>query len=779
MTALKLPVGRSTVLTITVISCLILIGCQPKWTETERSGYRLVENKGGKTLGYSPESGIQLLTEQGFAFKDLNKDGTLNPYEDWRLPAGERAADLAARMSVEQIAGLMLYSAHQRLPGGGFGGQDTYGGKSLEESGAQASDLTDQQRKFLTEDNLRHVLLTTVESPAVAAQWNNNAQALVEGLGMGIPANNSTDPRHEAGSDDEFNLGAGGNISRWPGAIGLAASFDPELVKQFGEIASREYRALGMATALSPQVDLATDPRWYRFSGTFGEQPELATAMARAYVDGFQTSSAAKEISDGWGYESVNAMVKHWPGGGTGEGGRDAHYGFGKFAVFPGNNLETHIKPFVEGAFDLQGGTKMASAVMPYYTISFGLNPGGENVGNAFSAYFITDLLRNKYGYDGVVCTDWGVTRPDEGMAVFGRTPWGVEHLSVAERHYKILMAGCDQFGGNNEAAPVLEAYAMGVEEHGEEYMRARFETSAVRLLKNIFRVGLFENPYLDVPETEQLVGNPEYMEAGYNAQLKSVVVLKNQRGVLPLREGSKVYIPQRFVPPSQTFFGQPIPGRWEDPINPSMAGKYFTLTDNPEEAEVALVEITSPINGRTAGYNTDDAAKGGNGFLPISLQYGPYTATEARDPSLAGDAREGDVLNRSYKGKTVTAHNQTDLKLVLDTKKAMKGKPVIVVLRMSNPTVVAEFESQVQGLVVNFNVQDQAILDIVSGKAIPSGLLPLQMPANMGTVERQFEDVPLDMEPHMDSEGHVYDFGFGLDWNGRIADERTEKYRK
>ncbi|MCB0630049.1 MAG: glycoside hydrolase family 3 protein, partial [Lewinella sp.] len=526
---------------------LLLSSCGPKWTETENGTIHIVTNDGGATLGYSPGSGVSILTADRFAFKDLNKNGELDKYEDWRLSAQERAEDLASKMSIEQIAGLMLYSGHQRIPGGGFGAGGTYGGKKFEESGAPSSDLTDQQIDFLTNDNLRHVLITTVESPEVAAVWNNNAQALVEGLGLGIPANNSSDPRHQADSDEEYTLGAGGDISRWPGSIGLAASFDPALVKQFGEIASKEYRALGIATALSPQVDLATDPRWYRFSGTFGPSPELSTDMARAYVDGFQTSSGDQEIDSGWGYESVNAMVKHWPGGGAGEGGRDAHYGFGKFAVFPGNNLQTHMKPFIEGAFNLDGGTGMASAVMPYYTISFGQNPDGENVGNAFSKYFITDQLRGKYGYDGVVCTDWGVTRPDEGMAAFGRTPWGVESLTEAERHYKIIMAGCDQFGGNNDAGPVLEAYQMGVKEFGEEEMRQRMETSAVRLLKNIFRVGLFENPYLDVDHTKELVGNSDFMQAGFEAQLKSIVMLKNKDNILPAGKEQTVYIPKRY----------------------------------------------------------------------------------------------------------------------------------------------------------------------------------------------------------------------------------------
>ena len=758
---------------------VFVTACGPKWEESPMEGYTLVKNEGGATLGYSPESGVSLLTVDRLAFKDLNRNGTLEPYEDWRLSVAERAADLAGRMSVEQIAGLMLYSGHQRVPGGGFGAGGTYNGDAFDESGALPSDLTDQQKKFLTEDNLRHVLITSVENAGVAAQWNNNVQALVEGLGLGIPSNNSTDPRHEAETDEEYTLGAGGDISRWPNSIGLAASFDPALVKRFGEIASIEYRALGMATALSPQVDLATDPRWYRFSGTFGEEPGLATEMARAYVDGFQTSSADKEISNGWGYESVNAMVKHWPGGGSGEGGRDAHYGFGKFAVYPGNNLEMHKTPFLEGAFNLEGGTGKAAAVMPYYTISFNQDPGGDNVGNSFSPYFITDQLRGEYGYDGVICTDWGITRPDEGMAAFGRTPWGVEHLTVAERHYRILMAGCDQFGGNNEAGPVLEAYQMGVAEHGEEAMRERFETSARRLLTNIFQVGLFENPYLDVAETKAIVGNPEFMQEGYEAQQRSVVVLKNQDGVLPIAKELTVYIPQRYVPESQSFFGQTIPGRWEEPIKAETAAAYFNVTENPAEADLALVVITDPENGRTAGYSTVDAESGGNGFFPISLQYGPYTATEARDPSLAGDAREGDVLNRTYKGKSVTAKNHTDLKLIQDTKAAMKGKPVVVILKMSNPTVVSEFEGDIQGLAISFNVQNQAVLDVLTGIVKPSGLLPLQMPSGMATVERQFEDVPLDMEPYTDAQGNTYDFGFGLNWEGPINDERTQKYAR
>mgnify|MGYP006184567601 FL=1 len=768
---------------ITFASLMLLVAtqmeAQKKWSETPKGSFNRIENTGGQTLGYSPNSGVKILTVDGLAFKDLNKNGKLDRYEDWRKPVAERAKDLASQMTLDQIAGLMLYSRHQAVPaqaGGYFGG--TYNGKPFPESGAKSHDLSDQQKAFLTTDNLRHVLMTSVENPTVSALWNNNVQALVESIGVGIPANNSSDPRHGANKDSEYNAGSGGAISQWPEELGLAATFDPAITEQFGTIAAKEYRALGIATALSPQIDLATEPRWNRFVGTFGEDPKLATDMARAYVDGFQSSPKAIAAYEGWGNQSVNAMIKHWPSGGPEEGGRDGHFAYGKFAVYPGNNFETHLKTFLDGAFKLNGGTKKASAVMPYYTISFNQDKKyGENVGNGFSKFIVTDLLRDKYGYDGVVCTDWAITG-DEGKTpdVFAGKSWGTEKMTIAERHYKAMMAGVDQFGGNNDIKPVLAAYQMGVKEHGEAFMRNRFEKSAVRLLLNIFRVGLFENAYLDPEETKAIVGKPEYMKAGYDAQLKSIVLIKNQNKTLPIAQGKTVYVPKRTTPPGVNFFGMPTPEKTEYPVNLDLIKKYYTVTDDPAKADFAMVFIKSPVSN---GYSRADREAGGNGYVPISLQLKDYTATDARAQSMAaGDpVIDPTITNRSYLNKTSKSNSYPDLNTILDTKKAMNGKPVLVAITVSNPMVFGEFEKEVDAIVGEFGVQMEALLDIVSGKTEPSGLLPLQMPIDMTTVEKQFEDVPHDMIPYRDSNGNVYDFGFGLNWKGTIKDARTEKY--
>ncbi len=749
-----------------------------KWNRTEADGYTIIDNGDGKQLGVAKEGGADIITEDGYAFKDFLHTGKLVPYEDWRLSYEERAKDLAGRISIEDIAGLMLYSAHQMVPAVGpraavFGG--TYGGKKYEESGAASWDLTDQQKKFITEDKVRHVLVTGLESTETAVRWNNKLQALAESQGFGIPANNSTDPRHTAGTEAEYMGVTGEPISKWANGIGLSASFDPEEVREFGEIGAAEYRALGITTALSPQIDLATEPRWMRFADTFGEHTQMTIDMTKAYCDGFQTT---KDSPDGWGMDSVNAMVKHFPGGGPVESGRDAHYAYGKYAVYPGNNFKEHLKPFAEGAFKLDGKTKMASAVMPYYTVSTDVDKTyGENVGNSFNKYLIGDLLRDELHYDGVVCTDWGITH-DTGRTEeeFAGKCWGVEHLTEAERHFKALVAGVDQFGGNNDVAPVLEAYQMLCEAYGEKAAEERFRRSGYRLLLNIFRTGLFENPYLDLEKSMQTVGSPEFVEKGYRSQLRSITMLKNKGGVLPLESGIKVYVPDRFIRSYLNFMSFPTGDKKITPAGKRSLAKKFTIVDTPEEADAAVCFVESPIS---IGYDPADRENGGNGYVPISLQYRPYQALHAREHSLAGGDPLEQSNDRNYKGKWNTTANEADLENVIEMKKRMGDKPVITVVTLKNPMVMAELEPYTDAILVEYGVSADAVTDVLTGAFEPEGLLPVQMPADMDTVEEQCEDVAFDMRCYKDSEGHVYDFGFGLNYKGVIRDERTKRYVK
>ena len=739
-----------------------------------------VKNTNGPELVYSDKSGIKIIEKDGLYFKNHSKTGVLQPYEDWRLSADKRAEDLANKMNIKEIAGLMLFTSHLAIPSIGVRAQ-TYNGKKYEESQANAWDLTDIQKTYFQESYIKHSLVTSVESPEVAAKWNNNIQEISESQSWGIPVVHASDPRHSVNADTEFNEGSGGKISQWPEQLGLAATFDPKEAKKFGEIASREYRAMGLTLTLTPQADLGTEPRWMRLIGSFGEHTELCTDMVKAYIDGFQTTSS----TNGWGIESVNTMVKHWPGGGACESGRDAHFGYGKYAVYPGENFKEHQKPFINGAFKLEDGTEKASSVMPYYTISYNQDKKyNENVGNSYSKYMITDLLRNECNYDEVICTDWCITG-DEPKNILellsGDQCWGVEEgYTVAERHYKLLLAGVDQFGGNKDPKPVLEAYELMKKDYGEDWAEARFRKSAMRILRNMFRIGIFENPYTDVETASKVVGNDKYMEAGLETQKKSIVMLKNN-DVLPLSKKTKVYIPKRLFPEQMGWYLEKIPSFEGYNMNMNEISKVFEIVEKPEEADVAIVRIKSPEKAfnRYNGYDIEEANKGENGYLPISLQYRLYTAKYAREKSIAGDPRSEKQLNRTYKNKTIDTLNESDLDLVLDTKKRMGDKPVIVIVSTSNPFVISEFEPVVDSILIEFGVTTSALLDIISGKFEPSGLLPIQMPIDMKTVELQKEDVAFDMEPYVDSCGNIYDFGFGLNFSGVISDWRNKKYTK
>lgn len=731
--------------------------------KTEKNGILRLTQENGKTLAWSKESGVTLIEKDGFYFKDLAKTGELLPYEDWRLPVEERAKDLASRLSIPEIAGLMLYSPHQMVPGVPFGPfQGTYGGKTVEEAGEAHYALTDQQKQFLDEEHIRHILLISVENAATSAAWSNELQKRAEEAPFGIPVNISSDPRNGANANTgaEFKT-SGSDVSKWPEGIGFASCFDPEVVRQFAQDASKEYRALGITTALGPQIDLSTEPRWFRFPDTLGMDVETTKKLTEAYCDGMQTTEGAE---NGWGKDSVNTMVKHWPGGGTGEGGRDAHYAFGEFAVYPGNNFETHLKPFTEAAFCLDGPTKYASAVMPYYTVSFGIDiKNGKNVGNSYSEYIIKDLLREKYGYKGVVCTDWGITGdPNPTVEGFGARCYGVQDLTVAERHLTCILNGVDQFGGNCESAPIIEAYKIGCERFGEEAMRARYERSAARLLTNIFNCGLFEDPYLDPEESAKIVGCQEFYEHGYKAQQKSIVLLKNRNNTLPLKKGIKVYVPNRHMTVSKSFMRWDEPAKEIIPLPDGLGAEFGELVSDPKEADAAIVFVVSPS---CNPYKEEEVAEGGNGYFPVTLQYRPYTATEAREVSLAGgDPREASA-NRSYKGKTNTAYNESDLDNILEARRAMGDKPVIVVATMTNPMIVSEFEKEVDVLIAEFGVSRQASLDVVFGNYHPTGRLPIQIPKDMATVEHHCEDLACDLECHVDEAGNVYDYGFGLSY--------------
>lgn len=763
------------------------------YTETATDyGYTIVEQEGGKRLSYSPDSGLKLIEQDGFAFKDFEGTGELVPYEDWRLTAEERAEDLAGRLTIEQIAGLMCFSAHVF---------------DIEDDGP----VTDVQKEFL-DGHVRAVLNAASGYPAFQqAEWANHMQAYVEGSDNKIPVNFSSDPRN------------GTNCTDWPENLALAATFDPAVAKQAGAGIAKEMREMGITTFLGPQTDVSSDPRWNRFSGTFGEDPALSRDMCRALCDGLQSTVDESGEDQGWGTGSLVAMVKHWPAEGPGEGGREAHPEGGKYAVYPGDNFEALMIPFVDGAFKLDGKTGCAAEVMTSYTIAYDENKKyGELVGSGFSEYKVSELLRDRFGFQGAACTDWSVLNDVDETGAKSYRCWGVEdpnEWNPAKRASLAVSVGVDQMGGCNDPTLLVSAYEDMKADLGEEQADANFRASAKRLLLGYFNTGIFEDPYVDVEKARADIdkGDEEAIAAALAAQVKGIVMLKNHDGIIKKGDESakpKVYVPMRYTAAyraSATMDRAP----WKEtaatcalPLPQGTLEKYFdvvtdtladTLTGPVDETTGKATPAATDVTRLTAADIADcdyvlvcaaapfnASARAGRDenleYVPLSVQYRPYTADNeyVRKTSIAGDVLDdGTQENRSYFGKTSMVTNEEQLDQILDAAAVAHeaGKPCIVILDIMQPMCVHEFESEVDAILVSMSGSTEAACRIVAGLDEPSGLLPMQMPKDMLDVEKQLEDLPRDMECYTDADGNKYDFGFGLNYAGPISDERTEKY--
>ncbi|UXW84682.1 glycoside hydrolase family 3 protein [Microbacterium azadirachtae] len=588
-------------------------------------------------------------TDEGVRFRDLNGNGVMDPYEDPRLSAEERVEDLLGRLSIEEKVGLLFHTVIE------IGDE----GELREEPGAISKSPTSVVvlGKHLTHFNV-HGMRTAREG----ARWNNRLQALAARSPHGIPVTISTDPRH-AFVENSGVAFAAGPFSQWPEPLGLAALDDVDLVRRFAEIAGREYRAVGIRMALHPQVDLPTEARWGRQAQTFGYDAERVAEMTGAYLEGFQ--------GERLGPDSVACITKHFPGGGPQLDGEDAHFPYGREQVYPGGRFEEHLRPFVEA---IRRGT---AGIMPYYGMPVGLVRHGEpieEVGFSYSRQIVTDLLREELGYDGVVLSDWELINDNHvGDQVLPARAWGVEELSPRERLLRLLDAGVDQFGGEECVELLQELLAEGA------VAEERIDRSARRILLVKFRLGLFDDPYVDEDEAERIVGAAEFRAEGERAQAESVTVLQNRDRTLPLFRGGR---PRIYA---------------EGVATDALAG-YGDRVAAPEEAELALVRIGAPFEPR------DDL------FLEAWFHQGSLEFP----PGLVARLRR------------IAAHC-----------------PLVVVVNLDRPAILTPLVPFAAAIAVEFGTSDAALLAALSGRIPPRGVLPVDIPRSMDAVRAAFADMP------------------------------------
>ncbi len=742
---------------------------EAKWTSEEtRDGWTKVTNPDdGAELGVMDAS--KIIQVDGLAFKDMNGNGKLDLYEDWRQDKDARAAALAEMLSAEDIFPLLWAGGTTA----GFGDTDVNATEYVDEgSRAGVSRLE-----------------ANAESFASAVEWINMIQGVCEESAYGIPYLNYSDPY---------------SVFGMPSGVGITACMDKDLWHKAGMWQARAWRASGVRCELGPQIDIYTNPIGVRLADSLSEDPAVNRDFCQEFAGGMQSTWADDEGTDdqGWGKDSCAVMLKHFVGEGAPEGGRNDHVDQGKWNVFPGSNFNAHLIPFLDGGMNLNSKTEQMAAIMPCYGVAYDPNNDdlGDHVGSAYSRHNMS-ILRNA-GWDGMICTDW---------TVLSAQVYGVGDKSKAERYGIFMKNSISQHGGSFEPDVAEETYNLLVDELGEDAALALYRENARRMLRLMMNVDLFDQPYSERANAKAVFENETAQAFGKDLADKCVVMLKNSDGIIAdgALKGRKVYIPQVFTPESEGFFGT-TPATVEASFDTDIASEYFdVVTDSVAEGDelsedditkltaddladvkYAIVKIQNPqdaYGGAEGGMTMMDAINGTEPssepvFKPITMQYRPFTADQDYVPkdSLNPEDEYGVDENRSVFGESTYATNESQLDLVIEVKEKLpEDAKLILVVDADHPMCYYEVEPYADAIVTAFGSQsDEAFARIISGEVEPSGLLPYQMPKDMQTVFEQQEDVPRDMDCYTDANDNTYDFCFGLNWSGVIDDDRVATYK-
>jgi len=709
------------------------------------------------------------ITVDGLQFRDLNGNGTLEKYEDWRYPPLCRAQDLATRMTVPQKVGLLN-------SGGTLG------------NGSADGVIADNIVQNIAGGHRRQGLTRFGFSAAQLATYYNNVQALCEGLPLGIPAIVSGDPVHSTSAsmaaDGTLTVSKSATFTFWASTLGLGAINDVELTGRHGACVRDEFKASGLRWQLGPMADIGTEPRWGRVPGTLGSEPQHVAKHVEAMVIGFQ-GSATGDLRNG-----IAATMKHFPGHGAQEEGMDAHTYIGRFNVYPGDNLEQHFLPF-QAAFDVG-----AAAIMPCYSVyksQYAYDP--LQIPSGFSREFITGLAKDRMGFTGMVTGDWGTAT---GQA------FNMELLTAAERSALWLDAGSHQYGSDSNVG-FQEAFDQGL------VSEAQIDEAASKILEMTIKVGAFENPYTDVAAAPTVVRSAANRTDGFESMKKAIVLLRN---------ADHAAATVRYLPINGTRYTDKAGGTAGAPD----VGEFACDADGDGTVEVyydgqwdSLVSSTDPtrqddMTDLLGDYDYRSAGAGTPGTAGFTLPVVDVATLAEADVAIIrivprGSARTYEGL-LSYDGVLTPAQLgwQTDTSLaaaaaskkkVLDALRVRDGyvdstgaaipaaKPtlkIVLVQQTTRPGIVRPFIqglvslsetpgaagsypsvsdeaninqttvlTGVDGLLADFGAWDRAVLDFVFNRNVPAGFtygsarLPIEIPSSDAAVRAQFEDVPND----------------------------------
>ena len=736
-----------------------------------------------------------VLEQDGLWFKDLNANGQLDAYEDWRLPPERRAADLVGRMTLAEKAGMMLIATNNPDCGGGISerGRDLIDNQNMtrfilrSKVAAVAPDCSVKLTGFALRGGYP-------QTPLQIAGFTNAVQERLESTRLGIPALFKDNARNHVETNPMFGIAAGaGAFTEFPKEAGLAAAAlgaaapvdrrgtvprgltgDMQVIRGFADVMGREWRAIGLRSMYGYMADLGTEPRWSRFHETFTEDADLMGQIIGTLVEGLQgpVRAGGTSLSP---QSAVALTIKHFPGGGPQELGLDPHYTFGKNQLYTDPSgrfgFGYHLKPFRVAI------AKGVSSIMPYYGVPVEVTYEGvkyDQLGMAFSRQIVTDLLRGKLGFKGYANSDSGIIEQRGwGLESYRTNPRTGRPFTAADRTAIAIRSGTDVLSEFSTKQTIIDLVQSSQLDE-----TAHIDPAVQRLLVEQFQLGLFENPYVDAAVATQAIGRPEDRARGLEVQRQSVVLLKNQGGLLPLKEGARVYV-MGFDAAAARATGLAV-------VDGNGAGRPPV----PADVDALLIKIQVSNAGARA-YSSKDAKTGGR---PLSPEFGlkdPRTGHRqetwgAQDPcvyspdqpsgaeSADGCLDSGLIFGGPFPWETnllalsdiAKAQSWTMSPSLGEIQTALRelGNPrkAVISIYFRSPYVLDK-ESGLRragALLATFGVSDQAQLDVIAGKASPRGRLPFALPASRAAILAQYPDAPGYGETRG---GTLYPYGFGL----------------
>jgi len=681
--------------------------------------FKCYVNEGGPVVSTVSR---KVFREDGLYFKDIDGTGSLSPVNDWRLSPEERAKAYVSQLTLEEKIGQLFISDWRMGPK--YPSPRLRGHVAVCDESGILDDAEVHQKTIFGEQHLpgtttllkdwfsRHTILRENAQPGDLADYLNQLQAVAEECPRFVPVSVASNSRNENGEVVFGMNDAAGVFATWPGTMGIAAAVKGsgiEVADKWAEAIRRSWNACGLRKGYMYMADVMTDPRWQRTFGTFGEDPELICAIMEHIIPRIQGSD------EGVTRDGVAVTTKHFPGGGARENGFDPHYAAGQWNVYatPGSLQKYHIPGFTAAV------AKNTSSIMPYYSKPAAQKSAPQEDihgapadltphGFAYNKYFIDTMLRGQMGFQGYINSDTGIVH---------NMCWGVEALDIPERiGYAVTQAGVDVISGlfDNEAA--LESYNRGKNGYYEthaapEGFRAEdlvltdeaIDRAVTRTLTEMFRLGMFEDPYRDPREAAAQVATQADWDNAALAHRQSVVLLKND-GVLPLTadklEGKKVY--------AEAFCKNPRQAASATEALREMLREDVVLTKDPTQADYAVLMV-SPSSGdyftATAGYLELDICEGKE--VPnVDDRCCPMKETHL-ETTLTGAGRIGKIAAAVH----------------------ARGGKVISNINFPLAWLVGNVETHSDALTAGFDTYPSATLDVIFGRFHPTGKLPITLP--------------------------------------------------